>query len=133
MGENLGGRPKDSSCYVNGKVDYTIVREKPFYQIGISYLHTAWEKQLLIALMCSEAKPQECHRTKLIGNTLVEQNVDVAHIDELGAIKTQLQVNQIIQMLTDQQPTLLPQEWLVGNNKKVGLSRKKYPLQGRNV
>jgi len=54
MGENLGGRPKDSSCYVDGKVDYTIVREKPFYQIGISYLHTAWEKQLLIALMCSE-------------------------------------------------------------------------------
>lgn len=126
MGDTLGGRPKDSSCYVDNKVDYARIREKPFFQRGISYLHTAWEKQLSIALMCSEAKPQECHRAKLIGNILTEQNVDVAHIDETGATKTQLQINRIIQKLTDEQPTLLPQDWLVTNDKKVGLSHKKY-------
>ncbi len=133
MGDTLGGRPKDSSCYVDGKVDYAKVREKSFYQKGISYLHTAWGKQLHIALMCSEAKPQECHRTKLIGNTLAEQKIDVAHIDEAGATKTQLQINQIIQVLTDEQPTLLSQEWLVTNNKKVGRSRKKYSFPGGNA
>ena len=35
MGDTLGGRPKDSSCYVDGKVDYAKVREKSFYQKGI--------------------------------------------------------------------------------------------------
>jgi uncharacterized protein (DUF488 family) len=130
MGETLGGRPKDGSCYVDGRVDYARVREKSFYQKGISYLHTAWGKQLRIALMCSEAKPQECHRTKLIGNTLTEQNNDVAHIDEAGATKTQLQINQ---MLTDGQLTLFAQESLVTTSKKVGLSRKKYSFPGGNV
>lgn len=129
MGDTLGGRPKDGSCYVDGKVDYARVREKPFYQKGISYLHTAWGKQLRIALMCSEAKPQDCHRTKLIGNTLTEQNIVVAHIDEAGAVKTQPQINQI---LTGGQPTLFAEESLVTMSEKVGLSRKKYSFPSRN-
>ena len=74
--------------------------------------------------MCSEAKPQECHRTKLIGNTLAEQNIDVVHIDETGATKTQLLINQIIQVFKNEQPTLLSQEWLLTNNKKVGQSKE---------
>ncbi len=130
MGDTLGGRPKDSTCYVDGRVDYARVREKSFYQKGISYLHTAWGKQLSIALMCSEVKPQECHRAKLIGNTLIEQDIDVAHIDEAGVIKTQLQINQV---LTDGQPTLFAQESLVTLSEKVGLSRKKYSFPSENA
>ena len=126
MGDTLGGRPKDSSCYIDNKVDYKRVREKPFFQRGIAYLHTAWEKQLRIALMCSEAKPQECHRTKLIGNILTEQNIDVAHIDETGAIKTQAQINHMIQKLSDEQPSFFSDESLASMSKKVGQSRKKY-------
>ena len=34
MGDTLGGRPADQSCYVNGKVDYNRVKEKDFYQQG---------------------------------------------------------------------------------------------------
>lgn len=123
MGDTLGGRPKDSACYVDGKVDYAKVREQPFYQKGIGYLCSAWEKQLCIALMCSEAKPQECHRSKLVGNTLIEQGIDVAHIDEAGAIKTQPQIDE---MLTGGQLTLFSQDASMPMNKKTGLSRKKY-------
>ena len=123
MGDTLGGRPKDSTCYVDGRVDYAKVREQPFYQKGISYLRTAWEKQLCIALMCSEAKPQECHRSKLVGNTLMEQGIDVAHIDETGAIKTQPQIDQL---LTGGQLSLFAQDASMPMNKKIGLSRKKY-------
>src|SRR5438445_13835409 len=38
MGDSLGGRPKDSSCYLDGRVDYAKVREKAFYQRGINRL-----------------------------------------------------------------------------------------------
>ena len=123
MGDTLGGFPKDSACYVNGKIDYAKVREQAFFQKGIGYLRTAWEKQLRIVLMCSEAKPQECHRSKLIGNTLIEQDIDVAHIDETGAIKTQSQIDQ---MLTGGQLSLFSQDASMPVNKKTGLSRKKH-------
>ena len=122
MGDTLGGRPKDPLCYVDGKVDYARVREKPFYQQGISYLHTAWEKQLHVALMCSEAKPQECHRSKLIGNTLIEQDIEVAHIDETGEIKTQQQINEI---LTNGQLLLFDQEPLTTLNEKISINGQK--------
>lgn len=123
MGDTLGGRPKDSTCYVDGRVDYAKVCEKPFYQRGISYLHTAWTKQLHVALMCSEAKPQECHRSKLIGNTLIERDIEVMHIDEEGKIKTQQEINQI---LTNGQLFLFDQEPLTVLSEKIGLSSKKY-------
>jgi uncharacterized protein (DUF488 family) len=124
MGDTLGGRPKDSSCYTDdGRVNYTILREKDFYQRGISRLRTAWEKQLPFAIMCSEARPQECHRGKLIGNTLLDKNMGVAHIDESGNIKTQEEINQIF---TNRQPSLFDQGSQSTLNEKIGISRKKY-------
>jgi len=130
MGDTLGGRPRDSTCYIEGRVNYAKVREKPFYQQGINYLHTAWGKQLHVALMCSEAKPQECHRSKLIGNTLIEQDIEVAHIDEAGEIKTQKQINQA---LTGGQLLLFDQEPLVTLSEKIGLSRKRHSTPGERT
>lgn len=130
MGDTLGGRPADTSCYTeDGKVDYTILREKDFYQRGIRRLHTAWEKQLPTALMCSEMKPQECHRGKLIGNMLVEQRIDVTHIDESGNPKTQDQINQffiIISGQTDGQLPLIDEDLPTKLDEKIGRSRQKY-------
>ncbi len=117
MGDTLGGRPKDDSCYIDGRVDYTKLREQDFYQAGISRLRTAWEKQFRVAVMCTEIKPEECHRGKLIGNTLVEQGIDVVHIDEFGHEKGQNEVNQSI---TGGQLTLFEA------NEKMSFSRKIY-------
>jgi len=127
MGDTLGGRPGDETCYVAGKVDYALVREKAFYHQGIARLQTAWQKQLPVTLLCSEARPQECHRGKLVGNTLMEQQIAVAHIDETGKIKTQQAINQD---LTDGQLPLFEQESLITLSGKVGRSRKKRALKG---
>ncbi len=128
MGDTLGGRPEDSSCYMDdGRVDYTILREKDFYQRGISRLHTAWEKQLPIALMCSEMKPEECHRGKLVGKTLVEQGLAVSHIDEAGKIKTQDEINQFFAIgQASGQLSFLEPDTQVALNQKTGRSRKKH-------
>lgn len=123
MGDTLGGRPDDRSCYVNDKVDYAIVRGKPFFQQGITRISTAWEMQLPVALMCSELKPEECHRSKLIGATLAEQHIPVAHIDEIGNVKTQ---DEVLDIITDNQPSLFPDI----PHKKAGSSRKKYTERG---
>jgi uncharacterized protein (DUF488 family) len=98
------------------------VGTKAFYLQGIQRLRTAWEKQLCVALLCAEAKPQECHRSKLIGNTLFEQGIAVAHIDETGECKTQQAINQT---LLGGQPSLFEDISAVELSGKVGRARKK--------
>ena len=123
LGDTLGGRPKDEDCYDDkGRVEYSKLSSKSFYQEGIDRLRTAWSKNLLVAIMCSEVKPSECHRGKLIGNTLIEQGITIAHIDENGNIKQQREVNQLILGL---QPSLLDEN-LPERNEKIGFSRKTY-------
>ncbi len=117
MGDTIGGRPDDKTCYNdNGKVDYEKVKATQAYQHGIQRLQTASEQQHAIILMCSEAKPQDCHRCKLIGTTLTnEKNIKVIHIDEKGAQLTQ---EQVIERLTGGQQLLFDDNTFV--------SRKKY-------
>ncbi|MEO8973135.1 MAG: DUF488 domain-containing protein [Ktedonobacteraceae bacterium] len=126
LGDTLGGRPDDSNCYVDGKVDYQKVRQTRAFQEGIQRIHDAWDKQLPVALMCSELKPEECHRSKLVGSTLTEQHITVAHIDEEGNCKTQ---DEVLQIITGNQPSLFPDI----PHKKVSSSRKKYTAPGEAV
>ena len=93
MGDTLGGQPSDPDCYTaDGKVDYEKLKQKPFYQEGIGRVQRAWQQQQPVVLMCSEGKPENCHRSKLIGETLADLGIDVAHIDENGALLTQEEV-----------------------------------------
>lgn len=93
MGDSIGGRPKDTSCYDDlGKVDYEEVKKKEFFQNGIDRLKTAYNKGINVVLMCSESKPCECHRSKLIGKVLTSDNIVLKHIDEKGKLKDQLTV-----------------------------------------
>lgn len=92
LGDALGGRPSDPDCYVAGRVDYERVKEKEFYRAGIRRVQAARGRGLRFALMCSEARPEECHRSKLIGQTLTELGVPVAHIDEEGALRGQAEM-----------------------------------------
>ena len=82
MGDKLGGQPADRTCYVDDKVVYELVRQKAFYREGIRRLFKAYRQQLKVVLMCSEGKPETCHRSKLIGESLAELGVPVLHIDE---------------------------------------------------
>jgi len=43
-------------------------------------LITANEKHINLAIMCSEANPKECHRTKLIGQELLKSHISLKHI-----------------------------------------------------
>lgn len=83
MGDALGGQPEDPDCYdEDDKVDYDKIQEKEFYEKGLGRLRQAWQNQVSVVLMCSEGKPEMCHRSKLIGRSLVDQGIDLVHIDE---------------------------------------------------
>jgi len=90
IGDKLGGLPADSSCYdINGKVVYDRIKEKKFFKEGLERLITANDKKIKLAIMCSESKPEECHRSKLIGRELLKNKISVKHIISSNKIKTQ--------------------------------------------
>jgi hypothetical protein len=115
MGDTLGGRPSQAACYTDGKVDYEKVKTMTFYQEGVSRIQTAFQQQQTVVLMCSEGKPENCHRSKLIGATLTQLNIPVAHIDESDEVVGQ---TAVIQRLTSGQLSLFGEQTFT--------SRKRY-------
>lgn len=103
MGDQLGGRPPDQTCYRDGCVDYAKVEARPPFRAGIERLREDYGDGLRMCLMCSELRPERCHRTRLIGTTLSQTGISVRHIDETGRLITQ---QQAIDRITGGQLTL---------------------------
>jgi uncharacterized protein (DUF488 family) len=103
MGDSLGGRPIDASCYrADGSIDYNLVKKKDFFKQGIERLKLAYDKDVPLAIMCSERNPADCHRTKLIGAVLQDEQIQVKHITEKGMLKDQ---NTVMQEVKDRGST----------------------------
>lgn len=92
MGDTLGGLPADRSLYTDDKVDYGKVSQSADYLAGISRLMKASSQGLRVTVLCSEGRPEQCHRSHLIGVTLDKAGIGVAHIDEIGNILSQAEV-----------------------------------------
>lgn len=92
-GDTLGGLPEDRSCYDrDGKVIYDVIKTKSFFITGLDKLESANNKQFHVALMCSESKPEECHRSKLIGQELLKREISLQHIVSVDKTKPQVLV-----------------------------------------
>jgi uncharacterized protein (DUF488 family) len=66
-------------------------------------VQAAWQRGVRFVLLCSEGKPEQCHRSKLIGETLAGLGIPVAHIDEQDQLRSQ---EEVIQRLTGGQLSL---------------------------
>ncbi|MEB3464351.1 DUF488 domain-containing protein, partial [Pasteurella multocida] len=110
MGDTLGGRPDDPTCYSSEKdkegksqVLYNEIKKKDFFINSIERLVVANNKKIKIACMCSELNPCDCHRSKLIGEVLYNKNISTYHIDEKGLLKSQ---NEVINEITKGKNTI---------------------------
>lgn len=92
LGHQLGGRPSEPACYVDGRVDYRACRDLPDFRTGVERVISASRQGLVLCLLCSESRPEECHRTRLIGRVLAESGIEVRHIDERGVLRSQPEV-----------------------------------------
>lgn len=89
MGDLLGGRPDDDSCYTDGRVDYAKTRTKDFFKRGLDRLRNARQQGFVVCMLCSEAQPSQCHRTKMVGQALADEGIEVAHILPDGKVRSQ--------------------------------------------
>ncbi|MCD5425375.1 MAG: DUF488 domain-containing protein [Methanosarcinaceae archaeon] len=83
IGNIIGGRPKDPTCYDDETICYELVMKKDWYKRGVCELIELAEKTSVV-VMCSEEDPYKCHRHNLIAQSLLEKGVEVIHIRKNG-------------------------------------------------
>jgi uncharacterized protein (DUF488 family) len=83
MGDLLGARPSDPDCYEDGRASYSAMAKSSAFRQGIERLEMGAEK-FRIVVMCAERDPLDCHRAILISKPLVDDGVDVLHVDGHG-------------------------------------------------
>jgi uncharacterized protein (DUF488 family) len=86
LGEQLGARTQDQSCYVDGRVQYSLLAATQEFKSGISRLLEG-AGTYRIAIMCAEKEPLHCHRTLLVARALVPGGATVMHIKSDGALE----------------------------------------------
>jgi uncharacterized protein (DUF488 family) len=80
MGEELGGRPTKEEHYDgHGHALYELMAEEPSFQQAIDTLLSRAATERL-AIVCSEADPEHCHRRLLVGKVLTENGIQLRHI-----------------------------------------------------
>lgn len=86
LGQELGARSDDRSCYINGQVQYGRLAQTIPFAEGIGRLLKGTETER-IAIMCAEQEPLDCHRTVLVSRVLVDRGASVSHIHGDGRLE----------------------------------------------
>jgi len=92
LGDRLGGRPTDPALLRDGSPDWEAVARSEGFAAGLSELDGLLDAGV-VALLCSELDPANCHRTLLITPALEARGLRVRHILADGSV-------------VDHQPTL---------------------------
>lgn len=86
LGEELGARPNDPSCYVDGKAVYEKIAATEAFQKGLQRLLKGLQNYRIV-LLCAEKDPLTCHRAILVCQHLVPSNLEIAHIHSDGELE----------------------------------------------
>lgn len=87
LGDNLGARPRDRNCYVNGMARYDLIAATEAFKVGLNRLIQGSEKYQ-ISLMCAEQDPIVCHRAILICPHLKNAGLEIHHIHKNGDLES---------------------------------------------
>jgi len=77
-----------------GKVNFELVRMSENFKKGVERLWQGLDKGFIIALMCSESEPFDCHRYSMISIALEKEGFDVKHILKDKTLKTNAQLEK---------------------------------------
>lgn len=86
LGEELGARSQDPSCYDDNRVSYAKLARSALFQSGLERLISG-QQEYRIAILCAEKEPLDCHRTILVTRELERSGVPVTHILADGTLE----------------------------------------------
>ena len=87
LGNELGARRTERTCYVEGRADYSLISQTTAFRQGIDRLLRG-ASTMRIALLCAEKEPLECHRCILISPHLQRLGLTVSHILSDGELES---------------------------------------------
>ena len=87
LGQELGARPKNQECYIDGKAIYEKIAATELFAEGIKRVIKG--KNYRVALMCAEKDPIVCHRAILVCQHLRnERDLEINHIKSNGDLES---------------------------------------------
>jgi uncharacterized protein (DUF488 family) len=87
LGRELGARSTDPSCYEHGRVRYDRLARTDLFQDGLDRLIQGSEREI-VAIMCTEKDPLDCHRTLLVAREAIGRDCAVDHILADGSLES---------------------------------------------
>ena len=129
LGNELGARRDEESCYVDCQAKYDLIAQLPRFQAGLDRLQQGME-EYRVALTCSEAEPLACHRTILICRELraTQPNLRITHILGDGNVESHEEAEK---RLIEEHGLQLE---LFGElSSPAGLLARAYELQGERI
>lgn len=95
--KEFGARHTDPTLLdENSKVDFEKVRNSDDFKSGVTRVIQGFEKGFVIALMCSEAEPLDCHRFSMVSVALQQLGFDVRHILKDNTLLTNAQLEKAL-------------------------------------
>ncbi len=86
LGKELGTRNPAPECIVDGRVRFDLIASRPEFSTGLNRVIKGMEN-FVVALMCAEEDPLNCHRTLLICRHLRQRINAIKHIRGDGEIE----------------------------------------------
>jgi len=127
LGEELGARPKDPSCYVDRKALYQKIAQSTFFKKGLERIRLGMQKDYVLALMCAERDPMACHRSILICRKMRDWLIDIRHIIDHDTTETQADLEKrLIEQLK------LPPDLFKNTDSKT-LVERAYEIQADRI
>lgn len=86
LGRELGARSEEPACYLDGKLQFDLLSRSELFRSGLVRLRKGMERYL-VALLCAEKDPIQCHRMILVCRNIKADIPDIRHILEDGSLE----------------------------------------------
>lgn len=127
LGDELGARPKDPSCYIEGKAIYQKIADSTMFKTGLERIRLGMQKNYVLALMCAEKDPMTCHRSILICRSLRNTEIDIRHIIDHETTETQANLEKRLIAQLKLHPDMFR------DKESTALIERAYDLQGDRI
>lgn len=88
LGKELGARRDEPECYIEDRADYDRIARLPVFAAGLDRIERGSQTHV-IALMCAEKDPLDCHRMVLVCRHLFRRGANISHILADGELERQ--------------------------------------------
>ena len=130
--EEFGARHTDPDLLDDdGKVNFELVRRSWNFKTGLERLWQGIEKGFVIALMCSESEPFDCHRFSMISIALEKEGLEVRHILKDKTLRTNADLEE--QLLKKYEKKIPQPDMFQPNITKADQIKAAYRLRNKDI